>query len=164
MSETAESVIKSALQDIMKNSPEVPAETPEVVDGIVYLNRMMLKFAATGIDLGYTVVASLADTITVPDGAVDGIVSNLAIRLHPQYTAPRTPISAVLLNAAKEGEEAMLAIAFTGIGPATRPDTQPIGSGNEGDWGCGSHFYSGDDTLINTENGGVIATETDTEV
>lgn len=164
MSETAEEVITSALEEIVVQSSEAPLEPDELQVGIRYLNRMMASFAAKGITLGYTVVTSLGDTITVPDGALDGMVSNLAIRLFPQYSAPGTPIDPLLIRAASDGFNSLLDIAITSIGPTAFPDTLPIGSGNEGDVGLtNQHFYAQPDDPILTESGGFISIESETE-
>lgn len=129
MAETGESVISSALQEILVQASEAPLEPDDFEVGRVSMNRMMDSYAASGINLGYTTVNKLADPITVPDGAIDGMVFNLAIRLAPQYDRP---VSIDLKDNAKDGKEAMRSIAFT-ILPSAFPDTLPRGSGNEQD-------------------------------
>ena len=54
-------------------------------NGVRYLNRMMGAWDAQGLALGYTKVSNPADPITVPDGALEGMVFNLAVRLAKQY-------------------------------------------------------------------------------
>lgn len=164
MAETAGTVIKSALQEILVQASEAPLEPAEVSDAITYLNRMMAKYSSMGISLGYTAVTAISDTITVNDGAIDGMVANLAVRMHPQFSAPGTPIPIALVQSAKDGLDVMRMIAIDSIGPTAYPDTLPIGSGNESrTFGCTNHFYSGDDEAVLTESGGFIATESKTE-
>lgn len=163
MSETADDVITSALLDIGVQASESPLEEDEIRDAIKYMNRMMNKFAAEGINLGYTNVSTLADVITIPDGAIDGLISNLAIRLHPQFALETTPVSIVLAQEAKDGKDVMRVLAIPSIGPTAFPDTLPIGSGNEdGFAGCDNHFFTSDLDNIETEQGGFIAVEDST--
>ena len=96
MAETAGDIIKDALQEILVQGAEAPFEADETQGAIRYLNRMMARFAVDGINLGYTTVTSVGDLITVPDGAIDGMVKNLAVSLFPQYAAPGTPVSPIL--------------------------------------------------------------------
>jgi len=160
MSETAESIIKSALEEILVQAAESPIEPDEAQGAIKYLNRMMAGFSASGINLGYTVVANLGDAITVPDGAIDGIISNLAVRLSPQYSSPGTPVDPLLVKAAQDGRTTMLNIAFTGVGESTRPDTMPIGSGNEDYFGgCNNKFFPSSADALAGEQGGVLSPE-----
>ncbi len=163
MAETASDIIKSSLFEIGAADSESPAGPDENSDSIRYLNRMMAKFAVQGINLGYTVVSSLADIITVPDGAIDGIVANLAIRLHPQYSSPDEPISLALAEAADDGYDTMMILGGPTLGETAYPNTVPIGSGNEGDFGCQRHFFGGELDNIELENDGFIAVEESTE-
>ena len=159
MSETAESIISSALLDVGVRASESPLEPDEIADSIRYLNRMMASYAVEGVNIGYTVVSTLADPITVPDGAIDGMIANLAIRLHPQFTLPGTPIDLTLAQAAEDGKEVLMALGIESIGPTAYPDTLPIGSGNESGFIDNQYFYAGDLDEIESEEGGFIATE-----
>ena len=165
MTETAFSVIKSALQEINVQASEAPLEQDEIQDGITYLNRLMSKFAAQGISLGYTKISSLGDEITVPDGALDGIVKNLAISLHPQFIESDAPINPLLAQQARDGLDAMRNLSVFTIGPSYYPNTFPVGSGNESDCGLGlDRFYTNPDNPILTEQGGTISVEENTEL
>jgi len=159
MAETANDVITDAMQEIVLQASEAQIEAGEAQAGIRYLNRMMAKFDVEGIDLGYTAVSSLADIITIPDGAIDGLIANLAIALSPQYDVQPTP---ELRERAREGKEAMRLITFT-IGPSSYWSTLPIGSGNEGDFNQSiSHFYPDNQEDILAETTGAIGLESDT--
>jgi len=162
--ETAATIIKSALQEILVQASESDLEADEIQDGIRYLNRMMAKYAAQGITLGYTQVTSLADPITVPDGALDGMVKNLALSLQPQFAAPGTPVSQLLALQAREGLDTMRQIAIQSIGPTFYPDTLPRGSGNEEQTAFrADHFYTTPEEQIELEQGGFISIEQNTE-
>ena len=166
MAETADTIIKDALQEIsIAQESEASFEPEETQDAIRYLNRMMSSFAARGITLGYTQVSSLGDEITVPDGALEGMVKNLAVRLFNQYSVPGTPVPALLLQEARQGRDDMRAVAIDSIGPALFPGTMPIGSGNETSPGLfNDHFYSEDGAAVDLEQGGVVGIESDTVI
>ena len=164
--EKAETIIKDALQEIsIAQESEAAFEAEETQDAIRYLNRMMAAFASNGITLGFTQVSTLGDLITVPDGALEGMVKNLAVRLFSQFSIPGTPIPALLLQEARQGRDDMRAVAIDSIGPALFPGTMPIGSGNETTPGLfNDHFYKEDGASVELEQGGVIGIETDTEI
>jgi hypothetical protein len=161
--ETAGSVIKSALQEILVQASESPIEADEAQDALVYLNRLMSMYDADGINLGYTAVTSLASPITVADGAIMGIVKNLAVTLFPQFSAPGTQINPILIQEARDGLKVMEKLGVFII-PTSYPDTLPIGSGNEWDSGWNDHFYSDAALAVTTEQGGFIAVEDGTEL
>tara|TARA_R110002153_G_C13303360_1_gene495848 strand:+ start:174 stop:1004 length:831 start_codon:yes stop_codon:yes gene_type:complete len=131
--ETAADVIKSALQELLVQASESPLEPSEYQDGIKYLNRMMAGYSVKGINLGYTKVTNIADPITVDDGALEGIVFNLALKLAPQYGAQ---VPQMLYENAKDGRKAMLRLSVN-VKPSQYPDTLPMGSGNQN----GSYYY-----------------------
>jgi len=56
-------------------------EADEYADYIFALNNYMTALEAEGVSLGYTVVANLSDAVTVPTGALRGIIANMALRL-----------------------------------------------------------------------------------
>lgn len=159
MAETAASLITDALGEILVSAAEQSVEPVEMSTGIRYLNRMMASFATNGVALGFTVVTSPSSAITVADGAIDGMVANLALRLAPQFDVATTP---ELIAAAKDGYTAMLKIAVT-ITPTSFPCTLPIGSGNEQvDSFIGDKFYGCPDDTVLTEEGGNIQLESGT--
>ena len=90
---------------------------------------MMAKWAAKGLNLGYTIVDSLDDEITVPDGALSGIIANLAIALFPEYASIGAEISVTLAAEATDGMEAIENLTIF-IGATEFPSTLPKGSGN----------------------------------
>lgn len=142
MAETASTVIRDALQEILVQAAEQPITADEGQSAIRLLNRMMSAWEADGIDLSYTAIDSLNDAITVVDGALDAIVLNLAIKLAPQYDRP---ISQGLYINAKRAYDAMLKIAVV-IPDTEFPATLPYGSGNETAGYNESKFYTGPTT------------------
>jgi hypothetical protein len=162
MAENAGDIIKDSLIEITALGAEAPVEPTDAQGAIRYLNRMMASLDARGIDLGYTEINNFADTVTVPDGANEGIVFLLATRLWNQYSGGN-PIPDTLVAAAVSGIKAMRAIAVT-VGATEYPDTLPIGSGNEGDATyITSHFYADLQDDILAETTGSIGLESGTE-
>ena len=115
----------------------------------------MNEIAADGVTLGYTIVNSPNDPITIPYGAINGLIYNLALHLATTYDVAVGPELAVK---AANGLRIMTRIA-TQIIPSSFPDTLPIGSGNEDDSVQNYHFYSERDPSVNTESGGYIGLE-----
>ena len=124
---TAAQVIKFALQEIITQASESPLEADEYQDCIFALNTMMLEYDADGIHLGFTEVTSLGDDITVPAGAISGIVSNLALRVAPQFMGAVTP---ELMKKASDGYKVMCKLGVT-IEQTQFGGLVPIGSGNQ---------------------------------
>lgn len=154
--ETANDIVRDALQEILVQADEAPLEPNETQAAIRYMNRYMQSMAAKGVNLGYTIVTSLTDNITIPDGANLGLVLNLAKYLAPQYD--KAPPSKENI---RDAEFAMYALSVQ-VSPGRYPSIMPIGSGNEQDLQGDRHFYpEGDDTIL-TEQGGNVNLEENT--
>jgi hypothetical protein len=156
MAETASDVIKDALQEITRLGAEAPVEPTDAQSAIRYMNRMMASMDADGIDLGYTEVSNLGDEITVPAGAIEAMVFNLAFRMWTQFEDGSAP-PADLVMKARDGIKTMLNISFT-MGQTEFPSTLPIGSGNEGNTQT-DHFYSDLQDNILAETTGSVGLE-----
>lgn len=124
---TVAQVAKASLQRILVQASEAPLEADEYQDFIFALNNFMAGLEARGIDLGYTAVSDLGDTLTVDDGAIQGIIANLAIEVAPDYDGT---ISQGLVKSAKDGMNAIRRLGRT-ITPTEYPSTLPKGSGAE---------------------------------
>lgn len=161
MSEKAAAVITDALQLLVVQDAEADIEASEGKSAIRFMNRLMARLAAGGVNLGYTKVTNLGDTVTIADGAMDGLIANLALGLAPMYKAV---VTLELRELAKEGLTAMYDLAIE-IGDTSKPSTLPIGSGNTGSFSNRNFkFYSEDPDLIATEVNASIAVEDSTEV
>lgn len=161
MAESAGDIIKDALGEITVLGAEAPVEAVDAQAGVRYLNRMMAAFDADGIDLGYAEVDQLSDSITVPAGAIAGMVSQLAVMLWDQFSNGE-PVPSTLLARAISGKNTMRNIAFS-IGATEFPSTLPIGSGNGWDSNGSSHFYPDLESTILAETNGSIGLESETE-
>lgn len=157
---TAAQVLKSALQRILVQASEAPLEASEFQDAINDMNNYMLDLDASGIKLGYTLVTSLGDEVTVPLGALRGVIANVAIEISPDYDGQ---ISPALQRAADQGMKTMEKLGVT-VRPTAYPSTLPIGSGNEDGSSRSFHFYPGaSEAEILSETTGAILLESDTE-
>lgn len=156
---TAKEVIYDALEEIRFKGAEDPIQKYEAESARRYLNDMMTMWAAKGINLGYTVISNIGETLTVPDGAIFGIKKLLAISISSKLKAE---VSQLLYKQAEEGWKAILNLAFS-ISPLEYPETLPKGSGNY----CGIYdekYYLPLDAAILGETNGFISVEDDTEV
>ena len=157
---TAAQVIKAALQRILVQGSEADLEPDEFQDAIFSMNNYMLDLDAQGVALGYTVVENLGDDITIPTGALRGLIANLAVEISPDYNGT---VSAALASTALKGESTMRLLGQH-IPTMRFPGTLPIGSGNEGGQ-VGyfrQHFYSDLEAEILAETTGAISLEVDT--
>ncbi len=124
--ETAQDVVSDILQEILVQANEQPIEAVDFHFVVRYMNRYLAELAIT-VPLGYTKVTSPTDLITIPDGAVNGLIFNTALRVLNSYDIDVGP---TLYQNAATGLKAMRKTAR--IKAATKhPSTLPIGSGNE---------------------------------
>lgn len=160
MAETAVTIIKDAFYNLQVLQDEAPLEASDARTAMRALNRMMSDLAAGGINLGYTLITKISDPITVPDGALKGVMANLAIELSPQYLTG-TP-NPVLVTMSEKGMVTMRKLGIS-IGYMQYPDTLPRGSGNDTPE-YGDHFYPPLSSDILAEANGSITLEDATEV
>jgi hypothetical protein len=161
MARTAEYVVKKVLDMLVVGASEASIPAVDAQNVIDYMNDYMLSIDATGIKLGYTEVNSLGDTVTVPAGAIRGVIANVAMLVAPSYDVQ---ISQGLALQAKAGQKAMLRLG-SGIGPTQYPSTLPRGSGNYNDGGFRrSNFYNDLESSILSETNGPILVEDNTNV
>ena len=154
---TVEQVARASLQAILVQGSEAPLEADEYQDYIFALNNYMTNLDASGIQLGYTLVNSLDDVLTVPAGALRGIVANMAIEVAAQYGGT---ITDTLVVSAKQGMDAMKKLGQQ-IVSSRFPSTLPIGSGND-NWGNTTPFYPDVEAEILAETTGSIGLEVGT--
>ena len=156
---TVAQVANASLQRILVQASEAPLEADEYADFIFAMNNYMSELDAQGVKLGYTTVSGIGDEVTIPTGALRGVIANLAIEVAPDYNGI---VSQGLIKAAKEGMNTMRLIGQT-ITKSEMPSTLPLGSGNEGDLsGISGHFYPDSEADILAETTGAIALEQNT--
>ena len=145
---TAETIIKDAFSEVTNTNDEAPIESDDMAFAIRTLNRMV---AAWNFSIGWTVIASSSDTITVTAVAEEALVKNLAIRLAPSYDGVVTQD----LKSDARGSLASLRRATITILPSTLPSRLPTGTGNF----IESTFYPPQGAELITEEGGSILLE-----
>lgn len=157
--ETASSLIGDAFAEILVQANEQELQSVDFQNGVRYLNRMMSSWASSGLALGYSKVSKASDIITVPEGALEGMVFNLALRLAPQYDIPINPL---LRENARRGLNSVRKIAVK-RSPTPYPCTLPVGSGNEHSGSYNNnHFYPCQEDEVLTEQEGAILLESNT--
>lgn len=156
---TVAQVAKAALQRILVQASEAPLEADEYQDFIFAMNNYMAQLDASGISLGYTTVSDLGDEVTIPAGALRGLIANLAIEVSPDYGGV---VSDGLVIAARDGLKTMRLIGQR-VAQTKNPSTLPIGSGNENNtYGYPGFFYPDSEAEILAETTGAIGLETNT--
>ena len=141
------------------NSHEAPLEADEYQDFIFAMNNYMAQLDAQGISLGYTEVSDLGDEVTIPTGALRGLIANMAIEVSPDYGGV---ISQGLIAAAQQGLQSMRILGQR-IQASKNPSTLPLGSGNEDMlYGYSGHFYPDQEADILAESTGAIGLENNT--
>lgn len=150
----AEELIRDALQELGVQAAEQPITPDQVQTGIRYTNDMMEEYDY--LNLGYSIIDSASDDITVPGFARTWMKKQLALHLAPQFTA--TSMVPMIAQQASRALDNLLMQSLE-IGEMSMPPTLPVGSGNEL-WNSDNlTFYPEDDETIDTEDGQNILTE-----
>jgi hypothetical protein len=134
---TAADLASRSLKLILVEAADAPLEPDEYDDYYDALNDFMAALEADGVRLGYTPVTNGADEVTVPPGAIRGIVANMAIEVAPDYGGKVSP---ALAQQAMAGMRTLERLGVH-IGPTSLPDNLPRGTGNDDQpdrWG--THF------------------------
>lgn len=84
---TSDEMVSNALKLIGVKGGETPLSALELSDGMATLNRMALQLNEEGFELGFTVLTSGSDTVTIPDYSEEYFTNQLAARLAPEYSA-----------------------------------------------------------------------------
>lgn len=141
MSETVAEIMQDVLQNIVVQASEASVEPAEANDFIRALNRFMWRLEARQIFLGYTKVTNTGENVTVPNGALDGIVSNLSLKMFAQYVTDQLPPQ-TLINDAREGMKSLRSIGLN-MPDMQYPQILPIGSGQDPSNISTEPFYAG---------------------
>ena len=135
--ETAQTLINDILQECLVQATEQQIQAIDFQTALRYCNRYMAQLDAQGIRLGWTNLSNPADAVTIPDGAVAGVVFNVAMQLCSSYDIEPNPLLPV------NARDSMVAMRQLGVNVSKQnfPSTLPIGSGNEQDGFDNYHFY-----------------------
>lgn len=154
---TAAEVIKAALQKTIVQASEAAFEPDEFADAIFTMNNYMTDLDASGIALGYTVVTTLGDEVTIPVGALRGLIYNLAIETAPEFSGV---VTTEVREIARAGLNTMRKLGVS-MGDSAFPATLPRGTGHR--LQRDDRFYPDLEAEILAETTGSIALETGTE-
>lgn len=149
---TVAQVAKASLQRILVQASEADLEPDEYQDFIFAMNNYMLSLDAEGVVLGYTEVSDLGDEVTIPSGALRGLIANMAIEVSPDYNGV---VTQTLVFAASEGLKVMRRLGQVST-PTSYPCTTPTGSGN---YARSDKFYDDLESKILAETTGSITLE-----
>ena len=152
---TAGDVVKLALLDILVETDEGSIEASDYADAFKVLNNYMASLELRNIRLGYSSVSNNADEVTVPEGVIEGIAANLAIRLAPMYGVTPSP---ELHQKARDGAKD---IRFAGqhIARTSYPSNLPVGQGQRRFNYRVSPYYSKQHAGLLSMAGNTTATE-----
>lgn len=120
-------VCELALKAILVEGADAPPQPDEYADFFDAMNNWMASLEAERVVLGYTPVDNVSDEVTVPAGALQGIIAGMAIEVAPQYDST---ISGALAEQARRGMDVMRRLARRSI-KTSLPSTLPTGAGND---------------------------------
>lgn len=123
---TVADVAKRSLSRILVQGSEAPLQADEYQSFVEDLNNYMASLEANGIHLGYTIVYNLGDEVTVPMGALGGIIDNMAVRVASDYGMTASP---ELITSATIGLRSMRMLGQKRP-KSQMPGTLPVGTGN----------------------------------
>lgn len=128
-------IIKSALQGIGKSSIAAPADPESIEVGQKKLNSMLEMWLSKGIQIGFTPLAAPGDELNEPADTTDGIISNLSIRLAPDFDNGESIVSSDLRMLARSSFRDIKAQYQVLTIPKLVPSsTLPRGQGNNDDF------------------------------
>jgi hypothetical protein len=122
---TASTFINAAARSIRVKRTGVDLTDNQINDAIETMNDVMAELDSEGVKLGYSIVLSATDEVTIPDWANAMLKTSLAIRLADDYGRP---VSGVLAAKAANSFDAVLR-RVVNIGPVSFPSTLPTGQG-----------------------------------
>ena len=136
---TAEDVVSDILQEITVQSPEQELPAVDFQTVVRYMNRFMASLDAMGTKLGYTNVSNPSDQITIPAGAEEGLIFNMALKVATTYDI------AVSGDLAMKARDSLNIMNVIGNPPpkSSYPSNLPIGSGNYQNTFNNFNFYDG---------------------
>lgn len=124
---TAIYVANRALRLILVQASNAPLQSEEYKDFYDAMNDYMAAIEVVGVDLGYTPITTGTQQVTIPPGAIRGLIANMAVEVAPDFGKSVKP---ELVEQAKKGYHAMRRIARKRV-QTSLPSTLPRGSGNE---------------------------------
>lgn len=81
-------IVKSALQKIRVVDSDTAPDPSMVTDAIACMNRMVMRWQASGTQLGFSPAEHPDDVISIPIEAELAVIYNLALELGSEYGVP----------------------------------------------------------------------------
>ena len=133
---TGAKILKRALQNIGAHSELMPASPESIEVAKDTLNGMIARWEDNNIKMGCVPLEVEGSELSEPLGAMNGVIFNLALELHPQF--PGSQISPELrANAFKTYNEIVRRWKIVEIPKPIARGTLPLGQGNKS-FGTGS--------------------------
>ena len=136
---TAEEIVSDILQEITVQAPEQTLPSVDFQTVARYMNRFMSELDAMGTKLGYTIVSKPSDLITIPAGAENGLIFNMALLVSDTYDILVSPRLAI------KAKNSLNVMNIIGNPPPMShyPSNMPKGSGNYQNTFSDFNFYDG---------------------
>ncbi len=128
---------RRTLLKILVEGDDAPFQPDEYADFYSDLNNYMAALEADGIRLGFTPVTQDSDLITVPPGAIRGMIANMAIEAAAEYGAQ---VQQGVGRQARDGMKTMRRLGQR-KSHTQYPTNLPMGSGNWQQTNRVSEFY-----------------------
>jgi hypothetical protein len=129
---TGTSIIIDALKEIGVSSVVSPPAPESIDDGRRKLNSMLAMWFARNIDIGIKPLGVAGDNLDEPDGARNGIVTNLALELAPLFSNGKQVVSEQLKSTARREFMSIKSLySDLKIPGKVLSSTTPLGAGNQ---------------------------------
>lgn len=121
---TAAEIITDAYLTLRSNDPGEPLEEFDFAQGLRWLNRMLTRWEANGVSLGWSNVTLPTDVVPIPPEAEEAVINNLALKLRKNTGSTLDPD---LVEEARDGYRALQRDVYA-AGPPVQITTAPIPS------------------------------------
>lgn len=141
MATTADKLMERTMKHLVAIGDEAPVSNVEAQDFIFAANTLMAEIEApASVDLTWTDIVNIGDTLTSPDSIIRSLAILIAIDLADSYGVN---LAGTELQAKeRRARDMILRVGTTRLG-SYKPSTLPLGSGNEDMTYRGQRFYTG---------------------
>jgi hypothetical protein len=119
-------IVRDALLLLGVQDATESVSAQEMQDGIRELNKMLARWEADGVSLGWTSVTAPTDTLPAPMEGEGAIAANLALYLQPRY---KVPLDQSVVQQANDGLAALRADVAANSYARVSYDDLPVGTG-----------------------------------
>jgi hypothetical protein len=122
-------IVRDALLLLGVQDATESVSAQEMQDGIRELNKLLARWEADGVSLGWTSVSAPTDALPAPMEAEGAIAANLALYLQPRY---KVPLDANVVQQANDGLAALRADVVANSFARLSYDDLPAGTRRRG--------------------------------